>query len=99
MRAARRLYFGRASYAEQWGYDPTEIRTRQVTLALLYADQADLDTLLVIPPLRRLSAPIYAIVRAEDFTSAGAFHKLDRAPASFERVFERPTLSIYRLKG
>lgn len=99
VRAGRRLFFGRTSYAEQWGYDPSVIAGRQAALAELYSDASPLDTRLVIPPLGRLSAPIYLILRRQDFTSAEAFHKLNLDPAAFERVFDRPTLSIYRLKG
>lgn len=98
VRAARRLYFGRASYAEQWGYARVPMAERRAALIHLYAAADKMDVELVLPVLQRLGRPLYVIYQSDDFTSPLAFHKLDNYPESFERVFERPSLLVYRVR-
>lgn len=98
VRAGRRLYFGRASYAEQWGYSRVRIDERRAALTYLYAPDHKMDVELVLPVLQRLGRPLYIIYDANDFTLPRVFHKLDNYPESFERVFERPSLLVYRLR-
>jgi hypothetical protein len=92
----RRLFWGRESYAQQWGYDPARVIPRRDATAALYDPlyPIDEDT---IRALKEISAPVYVVVRAEDFASPDDFAKLDRYPQWFTRAHEADGVRIYRL--
>jgi hypothetical protein len=94
----RRLYWGRQSYAEQWGYDPAVMAERRSACEAIFAPGRPAGPG-ALAALRRVHAPLYIIFRLGDFTSPDDFHKLDRFPEDFSLVFSRPGVTIHRLKG
>lgn len=94
----RRQYWGRESYAEQWGYDPAEMnRRRSIRDHLLGPPGVATATLdgSLLEPLRQLGSPIYLIVRAEDVGDT-AFDTWSSTHPLFSRVFDRAGIAIYQ---
>lgn len=94
----RDQFWGRQAYADQWGYDRYEMERRRALRDTVY-DAARPVTAADLKFLGRLQRPIFVIWRRDDFTSGADFTKLDATPDQFERVFESPTVRVYRVRS
>ena len=95
----RRQYWGRESYAEQWGYDTIEMDRRRSLRDRLLGPPGVADGVFdrsLLEPLRQLGSPVYLIVRAEDVGEVAFQHWSETHP-QFSRVFDRPGIAIYQL--
>jgi hypothetical protein len=88
--APRRYFFGRLSYAEQWGYDKVEMSRREHVVRSLYGDAPlDADAL---DALASFGDPLFVVVRPEHRERAVARH-----PELFETMFSDPEISLVRV--
>ncbi len=92
VRGPRRQYWGRQTYAEQWGYPVDEMTVRRGVRDALYAPHAPTSS--ELKPLFDLSDAVYVMAREED--SPGAARRLAASPL-FEPVFSEGGITILRL--
>lgn len=94
----RSQYWGRQAYADQWGYDRYEMDRRRTLRDVVY-DPARPVTPADLERLGKLKRPVFVLWRQDDFTSEADFTKLDATPDLFERVFDSPTVRVYRVRS
>ena len=87
----RRYYFGRESYAEQWGYDRLEMARRRDVRDELYGDAATLAPA-TTQALVELGTDIYMVERS----STGPLPPPARFPQNFEPVYTGDEIRLYR---
>jgi hypothetical protein len=90
--APRRYYWGRAAYAEQWGYPKDEMeRRRNLHEGLLNGE--------LTPEIFRAlaSMPHDAYFIAHDSVRPSGQRVFDRYPALFERVFSDGSIHLFRV--
>jgi hypothetical protein len=99
----RRQYWGRESYARQWGYDPREMderrRVRDVLLSRPRAAAFEVERAVIALDAfaRNLEAPVFVIWRPADHGGAGdAESVLFRRPDRFRLVWYGDDAAVYR---
>jgi hypothetical protein len=112
VRVPRRLYYGRDTYALQWGYDAAEMSRRRRVRDVLVGEPGPGGTAIPAPPdstlratalanLRRFAAtgigPVYVVWRDADHPGvAPASSFMARHPEAFEPVYADSGARVYR---
>lgn len=94
----RAQYWGRQAYAEQWGYDRYEMDRRRALRDLIYDPARPVAAADLARP-EQMKRPLFVLWRRDDFTSEADFTKLDATSDLFERVFDSPTVRVYRVRS
>jgi hypothetical protein len=89
----RRYYFGKRSYAEQWGYPKAIVEQRQHVHDNLYSEDA-LDEA-TIAALGRIQYEVYVVARDTERDTNPT--KLERYPSLFSRVYSRDGITIWKV--
>jgi hypothetical protein len=90
----RRYYYGRETYADQWGYSKTVMAQRRHLRDNLYADEPFFRSTLL--ELGNMKWQPYIIVRiGEDGLSGPA--RFDRFPNLFEKVYESGPIVVFKV--
>ena len=89
----RRYYFGKRSYAEQWGYPKAIVEEREHVRENLYSeDPIDEATLAA---LGRIQNEVYVVARDTEADTNPT--KLERYPSLFLRVYARDGISVWKV--